>query len=73
MLVQSAVELYKILRLRNYQDMFVRIKEKDGSLSATEAFAVDVIYLLGAPTISYSSNISDFVLKTNPALSDSLI
>ncbi len=52
MLVQSAVELYKILRLRNYQDMFVRIKEKDGSLSATEAFAVDVIYLLGLPTIS---------------------
>lgn len=52
MLSESAVELYRILRLRNYQDMFVRIKEKDGSLSATEAFAVDVIYLLGSPTIS---------------------
>ncbi|MBQ3880658.1 MAG: MarR family transcriptional regulator [Oscillospiraceae bacterium] len=52
MIAQSAVELYKVLRLRNYQDMFGRIKEKDGSLSATEAFAVDVIYLLGSPTIS---------------------
>ncbi len=52
MLEETAVKLYRILRLRNYQDMFVRIKEKDGSLSATEAFAVDVIYLLGSPTIS---------------------
>ena len=52
MIAESAVELYKIFRLRNYQDMFGRIKEKDGSLSATEAFAVDVIYLLGSPTIS---------------------
>lgn len=52
MVYDSAVEAYKMLRLENYRDMFCRIKEKDGSLSATEAFAVDVIYLLGRPTIS---------------------
>jgi len=52
LIYQRAVELYKQLRLLNYRDMFCRIKEKDGSLSATEAFAVDVIFLLGSPTIS---------------------
>lgn len=52
MIYDSAVEAYKMLRLMNYRDIFCRIKEKDGSLSATEAFAVDVIYLLDTPTIS---------------------
>ena len=44
--------LYKKFRLITYQEMFGRIREKDGSLSATEAYAVDVIYLLGNPTIT---------------------
>ena len=35
-----------------YRAMFGRIREKSGSLSATEAYAVDVIYLLGSPTIT---------------------
>lgn len=52
MIYDDAVKLYKQLRLMNYYDMFGKIKEKDGSLSATEAFAVDVIYLLGEPTLS---------------------
>ena len=52
MVYEDAVELYKQLRLMNYRDIFGKIKEKDGSLSATEAFAVDAIYLLGNPTIS---------------------
>ena len=51
MIYESTVEAYKIFRLMNYRDIFCRIKEKDGSLSATEAFAADVIYLLGTPTI----------------------
>ena len=46
------IELYKQFRLKSYQELFGKIREKDGSLSATEAFAVDVIYLLGIPTIS---------------------
>ena len=52
MLAREIEDLYKQFRLRNYQALFNRIREKDGSLSATEAYAVDVIYLLGNPTIT---------------------
>ena len=52
MLVKEITDLYKKSRLLTYQQMFGRIREKDGSLSATEAYAVDVIYLLGRPTIT---------------------
>ena len=52
MLSQEILDLYKKSRLMTYRAMFGRIREKTGSLSATEAYAVDVIYLLGSPTIS---------------------
>jgi len=52
MLVKEITDLYKKFRLITYQEMFGRIREKDGSLSATEAYAVDVIYLLENPTIT---------------------
>lgn len=52
MLSQELSELYKKSRLMTYRAMFGRIREKSGSLSATEAYAVDVIFLLGAPTIT---------------------
>jgi len=52
MLVKEITDLYKKSRLLTYQEMFGRIRERDGSLSATEAYAVDVIYLLGSPTIT---------------------
>lgn len=48
----EALLLYKAFRLRSYREMFGRIRERDGSLSATEAFAADVIYLLDEPTLS---------------------
>ena len=51
MLYRSVDELYKKFRLVHYRNMFGRISERDGSLSATEAFASDVIYLLGDPTV----------------------
>jgi DNA-binding MarR family transcriptional regulator len=44
--------LYEKFRLVHYRELFGRIHEKDGSLSATEAFAADVIYLLKNPTVS---------------------
>ena len=50
MLSQEILDLYKKSRLMTYRGMFGRIREKSGSLSATEAYAVDVIYLLGSPT-----------------------
>ena len=43
---------YHKLRLVHYRELFGRIREKEGSLSATEAFAADVIYLLENPTVS---------------------
>ncbi len=52
MLFQSLKTLYEKVRLKNYRDLFSRVKERDGSLSATEAYAADVIYLLGDPTVS---------------------
>ena len=52
MLRDSFVKFYKRLRLMHYRELFGRIREKDGSLSATEAIAVDVIYLLGSPTLT---------------------
>ena len=52
MLYKKVKTLYETLRLRNYRELFSRVKERDGSLSATEAYAADVIYLLGSPTVS---------------------
>ena len=52
MLSQEIGDLYKKLRLNSYLKLFGRIRERDGSLSATEAYAVDVIFLLGNPTVT---------------------
>ena len=52
MLTAQIADLYKRFRLMTYRKLFGRIREKDGSLSATEAYTVDVIYLLGNPTVT---------------------
>ncbi len=52
MLTDQLKDFYRKLRLVHYRELFGRIRERDGSLSATEAFAVDVVYLLGNPTVS---------------------
>ena len=52
MMTGEITELYKRFRLMTYRKLFGRIRENDGSLSATEAYTVDVIYLLGTPTVS---------------------
>ena len=51
MLHDCLSKLYNNFRLTHYKSLFGSIREKNGSLSATEAFAADVIYLLGNPTI----------------------
>lgn len=51
MLLQEIQQLYQKLRLGNYRRMFRTIQERKGSLSATEAFSADVIYLLNHPTV----------------------
>ncbi len=56
MLYQEVVGLYNKFRLMHYRSLFGRVGERDGSLSATEAFSVDAIYLLGEPTIKQFSD-----------------
>ncbi|MBR5381705.1 MAG: MarR family transcriptional regulator [Oscillospiraceae bacterium] len=63
MLYDSIAELYDRLRLLHYGRLFSRIREREGSLSATEAFSVDAIYLLGEPTIK---QFSDFLGISQP-------
>lgn len=56
MLYEEVLELYNRSRLMHYRTLFGRIHEKDGSLSATEAFAADVVSLLGEPSIKEFSD-----------------
>ena len=63
MLMNVALELYEKLRLMHYRALFDRIREKDGSLSATEAYSVDVIHILKNPTIK---QFSDFLGISQP-------
>ena len=44
--------IYREFRLRLYKHVFDIIGEKSGSLSATEYFSAEVVYLLGSPTIT---------------------
>ena len=51
-MTSEIIDLYKRFRLMTYRALFGRIRDRDGSLSATEAYAVDVIFLMGSPTIT---------------------
>ena len=63
MLMNEVLSMYQKLRLMHYQSLFGRIHEKPGSLSATEAFSLDVIYILNKPTIK---QFSDFLGISQP-------
>ena len=56
-------ELYRNLRLSHYRNLFGQLREKAGSLSATEAFSAEVIYLLDRPTIG---EFADFIGISQP-------
>ncbi|MEA5051190.1 MAG: MarR family transcriptional regulator [Oscillospiraceae bacterium] len=45
-------DLYRSLRLLHYRKLFSAIREKAGSLTATEAFSAEIIYLLDQPTVN---------------------
>lgn len=63
-------QIYRYLRLVHYQNLFATISEKSGSLSATEAFSAEVIYLLGEPTIG---EFADFIGISQPNASYKVI
>ena len=60
---QGVLKLYRKLRLSSYRSIYKNIKDREGSLSATEAYAVDAIFLLGEPTIK---QFSDFLGISQP-------
>lgn len=73
MLLQTIEALFRKYRLFCYQKLFAAVREKPGSLSATEAFSADIIHLLGSPTISQFAPIpSAFPSRTRPIRSISL-
>ena len=52
MLEKSFAEVYNKFKLQFYRRVFELVRERDGSLSAMEAFSLEVIYMLGEPTVS---------------------
>ena len=52
MLEKHFSEVYNKFKLQFYRRVFELVRERDGSLSAMEAFSLEVIYMLGQPTVS---------------------
>lgn len=56
-------ELYRCLRLAHYRNFFSAIRQKPGSLTSSEAFSAETIYLLHGPTIG---EFADFLGISQP-------
>ena len=56
MLEENFVEVYSRFKLNLYRGVFTKVKERTGSLSATEAFSLEIIQALDRPTISQFAN-----------------
>jgi len=52
MLEKHFSDVYNKFKLQFYRRVFELVRERDGSLSAMEAFSLEVIYMLGEPTVS---------------------
>ena len=51
MLDKNFTEVYEKFELQFFRRVFENVRERDGSLSAMEAFSLEVIYLLREPTV----------------------
>lgn len=51
MIDQSFIEVYDKFKLQFYRRVFDLVRERDGSLSAMEAFSLGVIEMLDRPTV----------------------
>ena len=51
MLEDSFVNVYDKFKFQFYRKVFELVKERDGSLSAMEAFSIEVIHMLDQPTV----------------------
>ena len=52
MLKQNFTEVYDKFELEFFRRLFSLVKERDGSLTAMEAFSVEIIHQMNGPTIS---------------------
>ena len=52
MLEKHFSDVYNKFKLQFYRRVFELVRDRDGSLSAMEAFSLEVIYMLGQPTVS---------------------
>lgn len=66
MLEDQVLRISDKVHLRFYQRLFSIVREREGSLTAMEVFAVEVIHALGKPTIS---EFADFLGITRPGAS----
>ena len=63
MLEKHFMEVYDKFKLQFYRRVFDLVREREGSLSAMEAFSLEVIHMLGEPTVGQFAdflNISQF-------------
>ena len=51
MLDANFISVYDKFKLHFYRQVFELVRERDGSLSAMEAFSLEVINMLGKPTV----------------------
>ncbi|MCL2751009.1 MAG: MarR family transcriptional regulator [Coriobacteriia bacterium] len=51
MIEKSFYEVYTKFKLNFYRGIFERLKDREGSLSAAEAYAAEIIYALDGPTV----------------------
>ena len=51
MLEKNFTEVYEKFELQFFRKVFEKVREREGSLSAMEAFSLEVIYLLHEPTV----------------------
>ena len=51
MVEKSFIEVYDKFKLQFYRGVFEQVREREGSLSAMEAFSLEVIAMLDRPTV----------------------
>ena len=66
MLEDHIMRITDMIHLQFYRRLFSIIKEREGSLTAMEVFAVEVIHSLGTPTVS---EFADFLGISRPGAS----
>ena len=52
MIEENFTSVFDKFKFQFYRKIFESVRERDGSLSAMEAFSLEVIYMLGEPTVS---------------------